>query len=55
MSMVVHAVSFALMSEEAGIGGESKILAVLLDLGIPAGVGPEMRVQIFTVRGLWLA
>ena len=55
VSMVVHAVSFALVSKEAGVRGEAELLAVLLDLGIPACVRPEMGVQIFTVGALWLA
>jgi hypothetical protein len=40
VSMVMQSVSLALVSEQAGIGRETKVLAILLGVGKPACVRP---------------
>jgi hypothetical protein len=47
--MVVHPVCFALMSEQASVGRKAKVLTVRSRACIPAGVGPQVGVQVFAV------
>jgi hypothetical protein len=49
VSMVVQAMSLPLVSEQASVGREAKVLAVLLGVGVPACIRPEMGVQVFAV------
>jgi hypothetical protein len=49
VSMVVHAVCFALMSEQASVRRKAKVLTVRSRACIPAGVWPQVGIQVLAV------